>query len=649
MQCVLVQDEVQAPRVCTAPAAIARLEERATSPGTQPQISPAGNLTTLPHTRSSPPPPNPDMMLHPRPPMVPFRPMVDTIAAITIPSRLHAESALSVHSTWGSAYRAGSAPPPPSSAAADAELVDGASPSERERVAPAAVGTAADRLQMEQFAAGDGGRSSRSSSPATDTSLRVASRLPSFNFVQLMNTVQQPSSPQQVPQVPIFGAGWQPTASAAPGKGAAPRPPMPAAPSAASAKPSPAAPHSFRNWAKGLDKTSPQPEADGDLPAPEAPPTASSPIGSDDIAAAKFLDAMGADHPEPAPSPFAAISKEVFPVPQPPPSPFNTQELQAATSTSDAQFHSAHDGSTAESPNSSQPNSSQAPSSQGRPQSGGVPSPDGTYARSDHDRHKELRSPSKWKPHWRRSSHDSSRSKDGTTADGQDGVKGSTKGSRRHRHKPWSSRCSNASEPQTPSEQRKSSGLEDRDAFVDALDLDAADSKGSSKPGLLRRVKDVLLRPVSGTGSRGSCEDPDSARSPSGPLKEDQAHQHQQQPPQPRESEAAHCSSKRHGRGTVGDSHSSRPDPGHIEGAAQDGRGGSSSAAREAAKAAHREERRSGRRKHRSHRERGRPGRHTSKGQDEPPEPNQNNLGLVMPWEGDPFWQVGLKSRTMLI
>ncbi|BDA43849.1 probable serine/threonine-protein kinase STY17 at C-terminar half [Coccomyxa sp. Obi] len=247
-------------------------------PRTPPQAKPPV-FSTLPHARSSPPPPNPDPPVSrarqpaaaalQRPPAQPLTSIASSAVAIPIPAqRPQQASALPAHSVWGRAA-SGRRPGSETASAASAASEAGGSSLGADSAADAAA--AADRRRLERFAAGEPAAvgtgtaaSSRSSSPPTDASLRGASRESSFVFVR-PSTAQLPvGSPLRFPAAP------EPAAAAA----------TPAAPAvAAKPKPSPASQQaSFRGWANLFKE--PQAAA------------ASSPTTTEDVVAAKFLEAI---------------------------------------------------------------------------------------------------------------------------------------------------------------------------------------------------------------------------------------------------------------------------------------------------------------------------------------------------------------------
>ncbi|CAL8469838.1 g9380 [Coccomyxa elongata] len=252
-------------------------------PRTPPQPKPPV-FSTLPHVRSSPPPPNPDppasrarqpaaAALQRPPAQPPLALAASSAVAIPIPTqRPQQPSALPAHSVWG---RAASSRHLNSETASVASASEAGGSSVGGDSAAAAAAAAADRRRLERFAAGEPAAagtatagSSRSSSPATDASLRGASRESSFVFVRPSAAQLPVGSPLRFPAAAGSPAAAAPTPAAAPAAPAtAPKP-----------KPSPASQQaSFRGWANLFKE--PQGAA------------ASSPITPEDVVAAKFLEA----------------------------------------------------------------------------------------------------------------------------------------------------------------------------------------------------------------------------------------------------------------------------------------------------------------------------------------------------------------------
>lgn len=624
-------------------------------PRTPPQAQPPA-FSTLPHMRSSPPPPNPGPgAARPPPATVVQRPAAArTTTAIPIPPLRQQQlqqqaSALPAHSVWGRAASSRR----PGSETTSAVSDDGSTPSADESAAAAAA-AAADRRRLERFAAGEpAGRgttaagSSRSSSPATDSSLRVASRSPSFVFVPPANAGQQVAgSPQQFPQMPRAAVAARPAATA-------PAEVLPPAKPVAAPKPSPVAQHaSFRGWAKLFS-------------APESVP-ASSPTTPEDIIAAKFLEAT-TQKPKPAPaaaapaspflapgtasplmspflapgtaappeSPFTAAAlaapeestpSRVISMPLPPVSPFDTPTLQAA-STSDSAFQSApEEPSSLGSPQAPSSREQTSPGSSAQPASGDASA---GHARTDHDRHKQQRPSSSggWKAKFRRGGRReepgreeaaaaAAKEKEDAEAEKEKHGRKGSRHSGRHRSSRGSLkelfRGSGSCQESCANVKEETEALPEEEAQPQEVAV------ATQPRGVLARFKDAF---TSGSHTVG----------PLGPF-----------------DSAAAAAARQMGRGIR---HVTRPSQGAGQqlvlsrDTREDEAWGKAHAA--AAEATQREDKRSGRRKSR-HRDRGRPGRGdrgrgrgpTQEGQPPTVAALAKQNGLMMPWEGDPFWQV---------
>ena len=618
----------------TAPPVLEVPQPR-TPPQAQPQVYPS----TLPHTRSSPPPPNPDpWTVRPPPAAVVLRPAAASAAvAIPIPQQQQQASALPAHSVWG---RAASSRRAAGSESVSAVSEAGSSPS-GDDAAATSVAAAADRLRLERFAEGypaapgtATAASSRSSSPATDASLRVTSRSPSFVFAPpAIAKNQLVGSPQHFPQMRRPAVTAQPAASA----------PSAVARPAAAPKPSPSQQASFRGWAKLL---------------PESAPITSSPTTAEDVVAAKFLEATSQQQQRPAAktappalpftaaplaSPFAApgmvvplaspfapaaeAAPRAISIPAPLASPFDMPTLQAASASDTPAFQSAP-----EEPSSSLGSPSHGPSSRDQqeasPASSVQPSSSVGHARTDHDRHKEHRpSSGGWKTKFSRRSRKEEPPREqppeaskvrspGEQVEEEE--KHGRKGGRHGRHK---SRRSSLKEMFRGSSSHENGKEPERLPEVEeAAELALPEPAVVPPKGVLARFKDAFTGASHTVGPLGPFDSAAAAAARQmGRLR------HAARPVQ---EAAAHLTLSR-------DTH-------------EDEAWGKAPAAEEGTQ---REDKRGGRRKSR-HRDRGRPGRgDRGRGRGssrdggrggQPPtiEALAKRNGLIMPWEGDPFWEV---------
>ena len=558
--------------------------------------------------------------------------------------------------------------------------------------AAAAAAAAADRRRLERFAAGEPAAagtataaSSRSSSPATDASLRGASRESSFVFVRPSAAQLPVGSPLRFPAAAGPPAGPAPTPAAATAAPAsAPKP-----------KPSPASQQaSFRGWANLFKE-------------PQGAAAASSPTTPEDVVAAKFLEAtklepgvsgaaQGAHTASPA-SPFmqappaspfsspataqasapvvapavspftAAPHASPFITPEaaaPPPKPVTAAtaparllampaplaspfEVLQAETPSDSAFQSA-----VEEPVSSK-GSSQGPSS--REQQDSTPSSreqmqPGSSAgrdRTDHDRHKEHRpSSSGWKAKFRRGGRREEPDREALAADAKaqgDADAEKDKHGRKSRHSRHKSGRSSLKELFRGSGSHDSGPLcpgkkvcDEAAAQPEAAPATAASSEHASRSkSVIMRFKDAFL---SGPHTTGPLAPLDSAATA-----------------------AAHQVGKfRHAAKPAADAAQ------HVlfRDTQLDEAWGKPAAAAAAGEGTHRGGKRSSGRRSRN-RDRGRPGRGDRSQRGALPEGDRSRLGaaqgaaspaergqpltaaalaklngLVLPWEGHPYWQV---------